>query len=94
MTRIEALKALRKEKIATYAFIGPMLPLDPAKLVGNLDGRVDEVLIDRMNYPHKARAIYRRHNLNRFLGDDYFRIFGEELKTRFEDTGTPVTLLF
>ena len=94
MTRIEALKALRKEKIATYAFIGPMLPLDPAKLVGNLDGLVDEILSDRMNYPHKARAVFRRHNLDRFLGDDYFRIFGEELRTRFEKSGVPVTMIF
>ena len=94
VTRIETLKTLRKEKIATYAFIGPMLPLDPVRLVRSLEGLVDEVLIDRMNYSNKVKAIYRRHKLDRFLEEDYFRIFGDELRTRFEKSGISVTMLF
>ena len=37
-SRVKALKTLRKEKIRTYAFIGPMLPLDPIPLVKMLEG--------------------------------------------------------
>ena len=93
-TRIETLKTLRKEKIATYAFIGPMLPLDPVELVKRLEGLVDEVLIDRMNYTNKVKAIYRRLKLDRYLADDYFQIFGNELKERFERIGISVTMIF
>lgn len=93
-SRLKALKALRKEKIGTYAFIGPMLPLDPARAVSMLEGLVDEVLIDRMNYPNKVKALYRTQKLGPYLEEDYFRLFGTELKSRFEGAGIPVSLLF
>jgi DNA repair photolyase len=93
-SRIEALKTLHGEKVSTYAFIGPMLPLDPAELVGRLTGSVDEVLIDRMNYSNKGKALYRKFKLDRYLEDDYFQLFGNELKTLFERVGIPVTMIF
>ena len=93
-SRIEALKTLHGEKISTYAFIGPMLPLDPAELVERLTGSVDEVLIDRMNYSNKVKALYRKFKLARYLEDDYFQLFGNELKTLFERVGIPVTMIF
>ena len=92
--RVKALRALHQEKIRTYAFIGPMLPLDPKPLVAMLDGVIDEVLIDRMNYPNKAKAIYRRAKLDQYLEEDYFRLGGMELKERFEKKGIPVSMLF
>ena len=94
LSRIEALGTLRANKIATYAFIGPMLPLDPLRLVSMLEGKVDEVLIDRMNYPNKVKAVYRRERLESYLEDDYFHIFGTELKERFEGKGIPATKIF
>ncbi len=93
-SRIETLRTLRREKIATYAFIGPMLPLDPAKLVRRLEGLVDEVLIDRMNYPNKVKSLYRKFGLDRYLEEDYFRIFGGELRERFERLGISVKMIF
>ncbi len=93
-SRIEALTALHGEKIGTYAFIGPMLPLDPVQLVAMLDGVVDEVLIDRMNYPNKVKALYRKAKLDRYLEEDYFCLFGKELKSRFERVGIPVSMIF
>jgi DNA repair photolyase len=92
--RIKALKALRKEKIQTYAFIGPMLPLDPKQLVAMLDGLIDEVLIDRMNYPNKVKAIYRQAKLEKYLEENYFHLVGMELKERFEKKGIPVSMVF
>ena len=79
---------------ATYAFIGPMLPLDPGEVVKKLEGLVDEVLIDQMNYSNKVKALYRKHKLEQYLEDDYFRLFGNDLKTRFEKLGIPVTMIF
>ena len=92
--RIKALKTLRMEKIKTYAFIGPLLPLDPRSLVRMLDGLVDEVLIDRMNYTNKVKAIYHRSKLDKYLEDDYFYIVGNELKERFEEKGITVSMCF
>jgi len=93
-SRIEALRTLHQENIETYAFIGPMLPLDPQKMVAMLEGLIDEVLIDRMNYPNKVKAIYRRVNLDQYLEDDYFHFAGMELKERFEKMGIPVSMVF
>jgi DNA repair photolyase len=94
LSRVKALRALRQEKIGTYAFIGPMLPLDPKPLVAMLDGLVDEVLIDRMNYPNKVKAIYRKARLDQYLEEDYFHLAGTELKERFEKKGIPVSVIF
>jgi DNA repair photolyase len=93
-SRVEALRTLHDGTINTYAFIGPMLPLDPPRLVSMLEGTVDEVLIDRMNYPSKVRGIYRRAGLERYLEEDYFTFFGRDLKERFEKAGIPVTMCF
>jgi hypothetical protein len=71
-----------------------MLPLEPKSLVAMLDGLVDEVLIDRMNYPNKVKAIYRKTKLDRFLEEDYFRLVGMELKDRFEGKGVSVSMIF
>lgn len=93
-SRAEALKTLHRTGVETYAFIGPMLPLDPRALVTLLDEAVDEVLIDRMNYTNKVKAIYRRAGLEPYLEDDYFRIFGTELKERFEEKGITVSMCY
>jgi len=93
-SRIKALRTLHDEKIGTYAFIGPMLPLDPKKLVTVLGGSIDEVLIDRMNYMNKVKAIYRKAKLDQYLDEDYFRFTGAELKELFAKKGIPVSMVF
>ena len=93
-SRIEALKKLREENIGTYAFIGPMLPLDPEPLLAMLDGLIDEVLIDKMNYSNKVKSVYRRMKLEQYLEEDYFHYVGLELKERFEKKGIAVTMCY
>jgi DNA repair photolyase len=93
-SRINTLRTLRREKIQTYVFIGPMLPLDPKPLVAMLDGLVDEVLIDRMNYPNKVKAIYRKAKLDKYLEEDYFHLVGMELKEHFTKQGISVSMIF
>jgi DNA repair photolyase len=93
-SRVKALRTLHEEKIGTYAFVGPMLPLDPKKLVTLLDGSIDEVLIDRMNYLNRVKAIYRKAKLDQYLDEDYFRFTGAELKERFEKKGVAVSMIF
>lgn len=94
LSRIRALETLHQEGIKTYAFIGPLLPLRSAPLVKILEGRVDEVLIDRMNYLNKVKGVYRKNRLDTFLTDDYFKGVGMDLKERFEKKGIPVTMIF
>lgn len=93
-SRVEALRTLRQEKIGTYAFIGPMLPLDPKPLVAMLDGLVDEVLIDKMNYMNKVKSLYRKTKLDKYLEEDYFHFIGMDLKERFEKKGIAVSMCY
>ena len=92
-SRIKALRAVHEEKVRTYAFIGPILPLNPGKLVAMLDGLIDEVLIDKLNYPNQVKAIYRRAKLNQYLEENYFHLTGTELKRRFQEKGVEVSMI-
>ena len=68
--RIQALDVLHKAGIRTYAMIAPVLP-GAEGLAGLLKGKIDYVLIDRMNY-HYADRVYRDNGLEDTLTDDFF----------------------
>ena len=68
--RILALDELHKAGIRTYAMVAPVLP-GAEGLVELLRGKIDYVLIDRMNY-HYADRIYRRYGLEDNLTDEFF----------------------
>lgn len=70
--RLTALAALKAAGMRTYAFVGPALPMNPQRLAAMLQGLVDEVLVDRVNYAHKVLPIYRREALAKFLSSSYF----------------------
>jgi len=71
--RIQALEELHNAGIRTYAMIAPVLP-GAEGLAGLLKGKVDYVLVDRMNY-HYADWVYRKYGLEEELTDDlYFRV--------------------
>jgi DNA repair photolyase len=68
--RIRALGELHVAGIRTYAMIAPMLP-GAEELADGLKGKVDYVLIDKMNY-HYGDWVYRKHNLESAMSDDFF----------------------
>ena len=68
--RIQALEELHNAGIRTYAMIAPVLP-GAEGLAGLLKGKIDYVLIDRMNY-HYADWVYRKYGLEDALTDEYF----------------------
>jgi len=69
--RIAALDTLHRAGIRTYAMIAPMLP--GAEGLGELlPGKIDRLLIDRMNY-HYADWVYRKHGLQDKLTDEFFQ---------------------
>ena len=90
--RIEALEKLHSEGIKTSAMIAPMLPKAEG-LANELRGKVDSVLIDRMNY-HYADWVYRKHKLEHAMTENFFTQKKIELANAFRKEGIPYRLLF
>ncbi|MBI5229229.1 radical SAM protein [Candidatus Micrarchaeota archaeon] len=76
--RINALEKLHSQKIGTYAFIGPMLPMNPNELARMLEGKIDFAYLDRMNYSWTISRVYEEKGFERYLEKKYF----EETKKR------------
>jgi DNA repair photolyase len=86
--RISALGELHSAGIRTFAMIAPMLP-KAEELVDILDGKVDYVLIDRMNY-HHADWVYRTYQLER----PSLSLKSQELCSGLEKCGISCRVLF
>lgn len=93
-SRIEALKEIHKSGIPTYGFIAPMLPLNPIKVLDMLDGSIDRVMVDKMNYPSRVANLYRRNQLEDFLDRSYFRMNSDTLKVLCHKRGIPIDIIF
>ena len=78
--RINALDELHKAGIKTYAMVAPMLP-GAEKLAELLKGKIDFLLIDRMNY-HYADWVYRKYGLEDKLTDDFFQQTSKKLSKK------------
>ncbi|MDA8091881.1 MAG: radical SAM protein [Nitrospiraceae bacterium] len=90
--RIEALGKLHSEGIRTLAMIAPILP-GAEGLIGGLKGKVDQIIIDRLNY-HYADWAYKKYGLEWAMEDSFFRQKADELKTGFENQGIPCQIVF
>ncbi len=83
--RVNALDELHQAGIKTYAMIAPILP-GAEGLAEMLIGKVDYVLLDRMNY-HHADWVYRKYGLMDKLTDGYFRQVEGILSSAFAQSG-------
>lgn len=90
--RINALDELHKAGIRTYAMIAPILP-GTKNLVDALAGKVDYIIIDRMNY-HYADWIYKEHKLEDKLTERYFQAVGHKLVSDCRKYGIPCNSVF
>src|SRR4030066_653341 len=81
--RINAIKTLHDNRIKTYAFIGPVLPMNPEALSEKINPHVHSIIIDRMNYTSKTLKIYQRMNLNEWLEKDFIDDIIQRLKNGF-----------
>ncbi len=90
--RIEALEKLHSEGIRTFAMIAPILP-GAEGLINGLQGKVDQVIIDRLNY-HYADWAYKKYGLEWAMEDSFFRNKADELKAAFEKEGLPCQIVF
>jgi DNA repair photolyase len=48
--RIKALEKIKAQNLRTFVFIGPLLPLNPARLINLVAGLADKIFLDRLNY--------------------------------------------
>jgi DNA repair photolyase len=90
--RIRALDILRSKGIPTFAMIAPILP-GADGLIGELSGKVNSVLIDRLNYFY-ANQIYKENGLEWAREESFFIQQAEELENGFRRKGIPVRVLF
>jgi len=90
--RIEALARLHAAGIRTFAMVAPILP-GAEYLVSALKGKVEYVIVDRLNY-HYADWAYKRYGMQWAREDSFFSQKGEELKTAFESEGIPCQMAF
>ena len=86
--RINALDSLHKAGIRTYAMIAPILP-GVKDLAEMLAGKIDYVIIDRMNYNH-ADWVYRKYNLMDKKSDAYFDQTERLLSSAFAKLGISI----
>ena len=99
--RIEALGKLHSEGIRTLAMIAPILPgaegliggPGAEGLIEGLKGKVDQIIIDRLNY-HYADWAYKKYGLEWAMEDSFFRNKADELKAVFEKEGIPCQIVF
>lgn len=92
--RIEVLKEFKAAGVPTFAFAGPLLPGDPEHLAALLDGAVDHVLIDRMNYVPAVRALYARLGRLEALTDVFFETQASRLVEALRARGIRVEKVF
>jgi DNA repair photolyase len=92
MKRIEALANLHSEGIRTIAMIAPILP-GAEELVGALKGKVEYVVLDRLNY-HYADWVYKRYGLQWAMEDSFFSQKGEDLRMAFKREGIFCQVVF
>ena len=85
MSRVRALDELHRAGIRTYVMIAPMLP-GAEGLAEILAGKVDSVIVDRMNYNH-ADWVYRKYGLDDKMSDDFFEGMRHELSSTFSKFG-------
>jgi DNA repair photolyase len=83
--RVRALEELHRAGIRTFAMIAPMLP-GAENLADILIGKVDHVMLDRMNY-HYADWVYRKYGLEDKLTDDFFSRTERILSSAFAKSG-------
>jgi DNA repair photolyase len=90
--RIEALAHLHAEGIRTFAMVAPILP-GADDLVNSLKGKVEYVIVDRLNY-HYADWAYKKYGMLWAMEDIFFLHKGEELRSAFEREGIPCRMVY
>jgi DNA repair photolyase len=90
--RIETLERLHSTGIKTSVMIAPLLP-GAQDIIEEIAGKVDHVLIDKMNY-HYADWVYKKHGLECAMNDEFFKKKKLEISRILEKRKIPHEFLF
>jgi DNA repair photolyase len=90
--RTKTLDELHESGITTYAMVAPILP-GAEQLAEALEGKVDYILVDRMNYTY-ANWVYRKYRLQDCLSDDFFYRISRKLADSCMKSGIDCRLVF
>ncbi|MEW6388474.1 MAG: radical SAM protein [Thermodesulfobacteriota bacterium] len=85
--RLRALRRLHEAGLYTWAFVAPLLPLNPDRLYAALEPYVHNLMVDPLNYRSQVREIFRRHHWDYALTDDYAAKTGARLRQKWETRG-------
>jgi DNA repair photolyase len=77
MDRLKTVETLHNNGIHTYVMIAPILPY-AEDLISMLAGKVDYIILDRMNY-HYANRIYKKHGWEDKNTEKYFYLMKEKM---------------
>lgn len=83
--RLRAVESLHQNGITTYVMIAPLLP-EAGMLAAMLAGKVDYLIIDRMNY-HHADRIYNKYGWREKNTDEYFDRIGSRIANDCSELG-------
>jgi len=92
--KLSALEQIHSSGIRTFAFVGPLLPGNPENLIAGLDGKVDRVLVDRMNYSAAIKGFYLKLGMEREITDAFFHEYKERLVTELDKRNIYFEVLF
>jgi DNA repair photolyase len=90
--RLQALDMLHSRGIRTFVMIAPILPGSDG-LIEELPGKVDHILIDRLNYSY-ANRVYRDNKMEWAKEDTFLVQQAEKLREGFIRRNIPVQALF
>lgn len=92
--RLAALEKIRSCGIRTFAFLGPLLPGGPERIVASLVGKVDRILVDRMNYRETIIGFYRKLGLLGAATDQFFHDQAARIGRAARASRLPCEILF
>jgi DNA repair photolyase len=90
--RVRAVGELHSAGIKTFVMIAPLLPKAEG-LAPLLAGKVDRILVDRMNYNY-ADWVYRKYQLDESKSDAYFSQTGEGICSSLRQQGIDCQVLY
>ena len=85
MERLRTIKSLHQNGIKTYVMIAPILP-EAENLIRMIAGKVDYIIIDRMNY-HHADKIYNKHGWKEKNTGEYFDLMKNRMASDCAELG-------
>ncbi len=92
--RFRVLEKIHSLGIKTFAFVGPLLPGNPERLIERLEEKADKIFIDRMNYLNSVRGFYHQLGLHKETSDRFFHEYKERLISELKKRKMKFEVLF